>query len=475
MKRLLLPLFLLLTAAARVDAQAVELREPFDSAGRVMEVTPLLAAQLQLAPPAWRITGDYIAARLFATGEAGYVIVVERRDGVSERYAITRQDREYLRARTATLPPGLVEEQLNRVTSGVTTGITAAREEVVRAVRNDQFVLHQGLLALTVYGPSFAYALSNETPGRVAAYVLGAGGTFYAATQLARDRTITGPQNILATHTALHGAGIGLGLAYGADANSNIQGLATFMGGVGGTALALTAGPRLRTAAVAGAVFGADASLLMTYLLLRAGHGADEDFPTRTEAAFLAAGTAVGYPLGMQYARMANYNVTPGDVGVLWTTGAVGALAAGTIAKSLTEPQVEPDGSSNSSRRRTAIYTSAAAGFLLGAAAGDVLLVRRFDHTGYEAGLLALGAGGGALMGAGAYTLFDDNRTGEEVEPYVAATAGAILGLALAEAFLPPGGDAGRQAKARVEVNPLGVALAASRSPGHHSFVRITF
>jgi hypothetical protein len=468
MKRLLLPLFLLLTAAVRVDAQAVEVREPFDSAGRVMEVTPLLAAQLQLTPPAWRITGDYIAARLFATGEAGYVIVVERRDGVSERYAITRQDREYLRARTATLPPGLVEEQLNRVTTGVTTGITAAREEVVRAVRNDQFVLHQGLLALTVYGPSFAYALSNETPGRVAAYVLGAGGTFYAATQLARDRTITGPQNILATHTALHGAGIGLGLAYGADANSNIQGLATFMGGVGGTALALTAGPRLRTADVAGAVFGADASLLMTYLLLRAGHDPDKDFPTRTEAAFLAAGTAVGYPLGMQYARMANYNVTPGDVGVLWTTGAVGALAAGTIAKSLTDD----DGDNG---RRTTVYSSAAAGFLLGAAAGDVLLVRRFDHTGYEAGLLALGAGGGALMGAGAYTLFDDNRTGEEVEPYVAATAGAILGLALAEAFLPPGGDAGRQAKARVEVNPLGVALAASRSPGHHSFVRITF
>lgn len=468
MKRLLVPLFLLLVAAARVDAQAVELREPFDSAGRVMEVTPLLAAQLQLAPPAWRITGDYIAARLFATGEAGYVIVVERRDGVSERYAITRQDREYLRARTATLPPGLVEEQLNRVTTGVTTGITAAREEVVRAVRNDQFVLHQGLLALTVYGPSFAYALANETPGRVAAYVLGAGGTFYAATQLARDRTITPQQNFLATHTALHGAGIGLGLAYGGDANSNIQGLATFMGGVGGTALALAAGPRLRTADVAGAVFGADASLLMTYLLLRAGHDPDREFPTRTEAAFLAAGTAIGYPLGMQYARMANYNVTPGDVGVLWTTGAVGALAAGTIAKSLTDD----DGDNG---RRTTVYSSAAAGFLVGAAAGDALLVRRFDHTGYEAGLLALGAGGGALMGAGAYTLLDDNRTGEEVEPYVAATAGAILGLALAEAFLPPGGDAGRQAKARVEVNPLAVALAASRSPGHHSFVRITF
>ena len=55
-------------------------------------------------------------------------------------------------AAVSPLPPGLVEEQLTRVTTGVTTGITAAREEVVRAVRNDQFVLHQGLLALTVYG-----------------------------------------------------------------------------------------------------------------------------------------------------------------------------------------------------------------------------------------------------------------------------------------------------------------------------------
>lgn len=469
MKRLLLPL-LLAIAAARMDAQAVETPISFDSAGRVMTVTPLLAARLELAPPAWRITGDYVGARLRSIGNEGYVIIVERRDGAIERYAITRQDRDYLRARTANLPPGFVEEQVNRVA----TGITVAREEMVRAVRNDQFVLHQGLLALTVYGPSFAYALSNETPGRIAAYVLGAGGTFYAATQLARDRTITGPQNVLATHTALHGAGIGLGLAYGASANSNVQGLASFVGGVGGTALALTAGPRLRSADVAGAVFGADASLLVTYLLLRAGHDRGRDFPTRTEAALLAAGTAVGYPLGMQYARMANYNVTPGDVGVLWTTGAVGGLAAGTIAHALTRPELQPSGSDRDGHR-TAVYTSAAAGFLLGAAAGDVLLVRRFDHTAFEAGLLALGAGGGALMGAGAYTLFDDNRTGEEVEPYVAATAGAVLGLALAEALLPPGGDAGRQARARVEVNPIGVALAASRSPGHHSFVRITF
>ena len=40
---------------------------------------------------------------------------------------------------------------------------------------------------------------------------------------------------------------------------------------------------------------------------------------------------------------------------------------------------------------------------------------------------------------------------------------------------MPPRADAGRQARANVRVNPLGLALAASRAPGQHSIVEITF
>ena len=93
-------------AATRASAQVVEVPEAFDSAGRVTVITPPVAARLQLSPPAWRITGDYTGARLYALGAEGWVIVVERRDGAVERYAITAPDREYLRARTSTLPAG---------------------------------------------------------------------------------------------------------------------------------------------------------------------------------------------------------------------------------------------------------------------------------------------------------------------------------------------------------------------------------
>jgi hypothetical protein len=463
MKRFLILLFLLV--ASRAGAQAVEKPEPFDSAGRVTELTPLAAAKLSLSPPAWRITGDFTAARLYSIGDqgGGYVIVVERRDGAVERYAITRQDREYLRVKTSTLEPGITQ-QLGKVN----TGLTEVRQGIARAAINDEFVLHQGALAVTVYGPSFAYALSNETSGRVAAYILGAAGTFYAATQITRNQPISHAQNLLATHAAVHGAGVGLGLAYALGGNKNVEGALAFAGGIGGTAFALAAGPGVHESDVAGAAFGSDGALLVSYLLLRAGHDPNKDFPSKSESGILAGSVLLGYPLGLAYARNAKYNVTAGDVGALLTTGAVGGLAAGTVAHAMTR-------NSARDRHRKVVYTSAAGGFLLGAAAGDVLLVRRFDHTGGEAAVLGLGAAAGALMGAGAFTLIKPHRRNDEVAPYVIATAGAVAGVAVAEAFMPPRNDAGRQARANVRVNPLGLALAASRTPGQHSIVEITF
>ncbi|NUQ20597.1 MAG: hypothetical protein HOQ09_06515 [Gemmatimonadaceae bacterium] len=469
MKKLLF--VLALAIATRARAQVVETPEPFDSAGRLAVITPSLAARLQLSPPAWRITGDYVGARLFALGDQGYVIVVARRDGAQERYAITRADRDYLRTKTANLPPGLIEDQLGRVSAG----LGEVKQQIVTAARNDAFVLNQGALAVLVYGPAFAYALSNETPGRVAAYVLGAGGTFYAATQMARNRTITPEQNALATHAAIHGAAAGLGLAYAARGNSNVQGASAFVGGIGASLLALGI-PKLRGADVAGATFGADATLLTAYLLTRASHQRSHDYPSRGEAAILAASALAGYPLGLQYARGASYNVTSGDIGAMWTTGAVGALAAGTIAHGIVRNgNLTPGTSAYRDRHQTAVFSSAAGGFVLGAIAGDVVLARRFDHTPYEAGILAGSAAGGALMGAGAYSLVRPNRPSGAVGPYVAATVGAVAGMAIAEAFMPQRLDAGRQTSLRLRVDPLGLALAAARTPGQHSLVQLQF
>jgi hypothetical protein len=469
MKRFLF--VLALAIATRASAQVVEVPEAFDSAGHVTVITPATAARLQLSPPAWRITGDYAAARLYALGAQGWVIVVERRDGAVERYAITAADREYLRARTSTLPAGF-EEQVGRIGAGLSN----VGQQITTAARSDAFVMHQGVLAALVYGPAFAYALSNETPGRVAAYVLGAGGTFYAATQLARSRNITPEQTVFSTMTAIHGAGVGLGLAYAAHGNSNVQGAAAFLGGVGGTMAALAVSPSLSEGDVAGAQFGGDALALTAYLITRAGHERAQDYPTRTEAGILAASVIAGYPLGLEWARSASYNLTPGDVGAMWVTGAVGGLAAGTIAHAVVRNQSQPTGTSAyRDRHQTAVYSSAAGGFIVGAVAGEFLLARRFDHTPYEAGMLGLGAAGGALVGAGAYTLFHGASAKGATVPYVAATIGAVSGLALAEALMPPRDDAGRQTSMRVHVDPMGFMLAAARAPGAHSLVQVSF
>src|SRR5688572_31449761 len=82
---------LLAALPAALRAQVIERPEPFDSAGRLVAITPVIAARLQLQPPAWRITGDFRDARLYSLSGAGYVIVVARRNGSVERYLITAE------------------------------------------------------------------------------------------------------------------------------------------------------------------------------------------------------------------------------------------------------------------------------------------------------------------------------------------------------------------------------------------------
>src|SRR5215210_754790 len=79
MPRILLALLLLVAPAAA--AQVVETPQAFDSAGRLMAITPSIAARLQLGPPAWRVIGDYTEARLYSVGGDAYVLAVTRRDG----------------------------------------------------------------------------------------------------------------------------------------------------------------------------------------------------------------------------------------------------------------------------------------------------------------------------------------------------------------------------------------------------------
>jgi hypothetical protein len=445
--RLVLALLLVVSAGSALRAQVVETPEPFDAAGRVIAITPAMAAALHLGPPAWRITGDYQDARLYRLGNEGWVIVVNRRNGVVERYSITPEDREWLRERTERLPPS-VQEQLRE-------GLDRAARTAAAETRNNAFVRDQTILGLTVYAPSFATAVTNNAASGVAAYLLVAGGSFFAASSLARDLPISTAQQHLSTHTGLHGALAGWGIAYALDGSSDATGAAIFLGGIGGTAAGLYLGQQATVYEVSAASFAADAMALMAFGALEA---INDDMDSRTEVGAVVAAGLLGYPLGLTYARRAPYNVTTGDVWTLWTTGAIGALLASAPI------QEDPD-----DREVAALLT---AGFAAGLVAGDRFLVRRLDHRRDAGVMVGLGATAGALMGAGLYALIDTDIHNPGVLRGIAAVGG-IAGLFATEYYLAPRVDARRGAS--IDLMPGNAALAAAGVQGTHPVVRIRF
>jgi hypothetical protein len=140
----------------------------------------------------------------------------------------------------------------------------------------------------------------------------------------------------------------------------------------------------------------------------------------RWETAGLVGAALAGYPGGLRYVRRASYNVTPGDLGVLSTTGVLGLMGAGTIVADANAQVV------------TGLLT---AGFLGGLAAGDRLFVRPFDFTDGEGWLVRLGAlAGGAV--AVAIPLAAEVENGRV---YLGlATLGAAIGMGITTKMLAP-------------------------------------
>ena len=448
--RLLLALCLATAPALSLGAQVVETPEAFDAAGRVMAITPRMAADLQLLPPAWRITGDYQDARLYRLGNEGHVLVITRRNGTVERYSLSPEDREYLRQRTANLPPS-VEEQLRQ-------GIARAGQNVVEQTRNNSFIRNQTILGLTVYGPSFAAAISNEAAGRTAGYLLVAGGTFFGASTLARDFNITRPQERLSTHAAITGALVGWGTMYALDASNDATAAGIFVGGLGGTAAGLLAANQMNEGEVAAATFGSWAAAAATAVTV--GALEDDGDNARGVIGGVVAAGLLGYPAGLWYARNARYNVTSGDVWTLWATGLLGGMA---VATPIAESDISDDAGA-------ALVT---AGFLAGVVAGDRFIVRRFDYQRGDGILLGVGTAAGALMGAGLHALVD--REGRNASlSFGLATAGGAAGLAISHYFLSPVDDSDRFGE-RIRFNPSGAALAAAGVQGAHPIFSLTF
>jgi hypothetical protein len=442
---------LLLFPALRLHAQVIERPVTFDSAGLVPVMTPFLADRAALRPPWWPVSGEFTEARLFTVNDSTYVLSVTRRSGVVERYNLAAVDRDAIRAVVSRLP-----------------------REVI-AARNDarnSFIRNQTLLGLIGYGPAFANGIADDPASVSAAYLVVAGGTFFAASEISRRMFISRAQNDLSTNTGRNGLLAGWATMYLIRATDNAQSAGAFIGGLTGTALGLRLGRNMTEPDAVGAGFGADLGALIAFGMVEAlrgkescvfdpttGYTCTRSFSDRAEVATILASGLIGYPLGVLYPRNANYHVTPGDIQTLWTTAGLGVLTTAAFLD-------------DRSSGRT-IAASVTAGGVLGVILGDRLLVRRYDHSRTEAGRISLGFMAGSLMGAGIASLTNT----DDPDPHLvfgAAAAGGLLGIIATERYLDPAPDAGRN-WARVTINPASIFLMAARTPGNHSLINVRF
>lgn len=442
---------LFLSVATVSQAQVVERPVPFDSAGRLFVMTPFIAERAALQAPWWPVSGDFTQARLYTVTDSSYILTVARRTGVVERYTLSTADRDAIRAIVSRLPPQVIEP------------------------RNDarnSFIRNQTLLGVAVYGPTFSGAVGDNGAGYTAAYLVVAGGSFFAASEISRRMFISRAQNDLSTNTGGNGALAGWATMYLIKATGRAQAAGAFIGGVTGTALGLGFARRMTEADAVGAGFGADLGALIAWGTTEAirgeetcsfdpntGYRCTRKGSDRAEVATILVSGLIGYPLGVLYPRNANYHVTPGDIQTLTTSGLLGATAAAAFL----------DGRSS---RRT-VAAALTAGGLLGVIAGDRFLVRRYDHSRTEAGRLLLGTVAGGLMGAGVATLTNTEDPDTHLV-FGAAAVGGLLGMIATERYLDPSADAGPR-RFRVTFNPASIAALAAHTPGKHSLINVRF
>lgn len=334
-------------------------------------------------------------------------------------------------------------------------------------VRN-AFVRDQTILGLVMYGPSFAAMVGNNGITGTAGYLVMAGGTFFAAAEIARRMDMSEAQQLLSTRMA---ARTGLGALYVATAhdgpnNASTVGAATLLGGFVGTGLGLAIGNGLTPGEAIATTFGHDLAFLSSAAITYAidpSSSNDTGISDQSRAIIHTASGWAGYALGRYYAGNVPYNVTAGDVTSLWLGAAIGATATGAL--------IAQSGPSDQ-----AIALTTVGGALLGSFAADRILVRRYDHTRSEGNLLALGGVAGGLMGIGVGVLVAGEAESGESLTLGLAAAGATVGVLLTERYMQPRGDAGRTFRlGSLSVDPVGFASIASGLPGRHSLMRLTF
>jgi hypothetical protein len=442
---------LILLPLSRASAQVIERPVPFDSAGLVTVMTPFLADKAALRPPWWPVSGEFTEARLFTANDSTYVLAVGRRTGVVERYNLTATDREAIRAVVSRLPREVI---------------------VARTDARNSFIRGQSLLGLIVYAPTFAGAISNNDAGATAGYLVVAGGTFFAASEISRRMLVSKPQTDLAFNLGHNGALAGWATMYLLGFDDHPQAAGAFVGGLAGAGLGLKIARGMTEADAVGAAFGSDIGALIGFGAAEAINGDTGCKPQsdgtidcggrlsdRAVVALVLASGVIGYPLGVLYPRNANYSVTAGDIQTLWPSSALGVLTASTFLN---------DNVSTSTA--AAVLTS---GGVLGMILGDRFLVRKFDHSRADGGRVTLGAFAGALMGAGVAALTNTSDPNPQLVSGMAATGG-LIGMIATERYVDASPDAGRRGM-RLTFNPTSIFFVAAHTPGNHSLLNVRF
>jgi hypothetical protein len=448
-------------AGAQQPAPTVERPAAFDSAGRVVLLTPALVARLQLAESVFPVRGPFVEARLFSaaegTGAAGpAVLSVVRPGGAVERYPLGAAERAAL---TAAVAAGL---------AATGPGLRNDTAVVVSEPAGRAFVRNQTALGLFVYGPSAAVLAGSEGDGMTAtlAYTAGAGAAFVASLATIQHRPVTRAQAILSGSMGLGGAAAlagALGAVTGSE-NERAYAGAVLAGGVGGSLLGLRRGAGMTDAEAAASASGASLAAATSAGLALAGGSYQEEPARRATIGVNVAALAAGYALGPRYARVSRYRVTAGDVKTITPTALTGALLGAALGSAF-----DPENPRRDYDRGP--WIGATAGLVGGAVFADRVLVRRRDHTSSEADLLGLGAWVGGALGGALAGSADASGTGG----LFATGLGALAGIGVSEALLKPAPDGGARRlrtsllpgfarplaePGRLRVSPGGLALA---------------
>ena len=458
-----LALIVLLAIPSReAAAQVRERPAPFDSVGRILAITPPLAARLGLAPPAWPVSGDFVDARLYATDDTSgaAVLVVRRPRDVLDRYPLTSAQRLDL---AASVNRGVAAQRAAGGPDSLATRIS----DPVRG----WFVANQTALGVVLFGP-FAAVLGGNAAGGTAAYLAVAGATFFVAADRARRSPVSNAANHLAWHGARHGAaaaGLTMAVLGGEEVDDRALAGAVLLGGILGDVAGFRVARPMTDAEAHGVSHGAFTTSAVAFGSSIAADLWRDEGSRRAAAALVLGSGVVGYPLGLRYARTRAYRVTAGDVGT---------LVAGELLGMTTVATFIPQNIDN--ERQVAAFL--AGGFVLGAIAADRLVVRRFDYGEAESRLLQLGTAAGAVVGLAVPVLAESDNPQAIFGP---ATAGGILGAILTHRLLAPARArsaaatrTGRRPEAErftLRFTPQSPLLARSGQRGRHPVLSATF